>query len=220
MRQIPMPMIKKMEPFQAYNVDTRFSDVAGCDESKFELVEIVYFLKNPSKYTEANAKIPKGVLLEGPPGTGKTLLAKAVAGEADVPFFYASGSQFMEMYVGVGTSRVRDLFDAAKKSSPCIIFLDEIDAIGKQRGTGIGNEEREQTLNQILTNMDGFVENEGIIIIAATNRLDILDNALTRPGRFDRKVKVGLPDKNGRKDIMNVHFKDISRTIKIIFNII
>lgn len=208
LRQNPMSMMKKMELFQASNVSIRFSDVAGCDEAKFELVEIVDFLKDPSKYKEANAKIPKGVMLEGPPGTGKTLLAKAVAGEAEVPFFYASGSQFMEMYVGVGASRVRDLFDLAKKSTPCIIFLDEIDAIGKQRGLGIGNEEREQTLNQILTNMDGFEDNEGVIVIAATNRLDILDSALTRPGRFDRKVKVGLPDQAGRKDILNVHFKE------------
>lgn len=207
-RQSPMNMMKKIEPFVASNVNTRFSDVAGCEESKFELVEIVDFLKNPSKYKEANAKIPKGVLLEGPPGTGKTLLAKAVAGEAEVPFFYASGSQFMEMYVGIGASRVRDLFETAKKASPCIIFLDEIDAIGKERGTGIGNEEREQTLNQILTNMDGFVDNEGVIVIAATNRLDILDRALTRPGRFDRKVKIGLPDQAGRKEILNVHFRE------------
>lgn len=207
-RQSPMNMMKKIEPFVASNVNTRFSDVAGCEESKFELVEIVDFLKNPSKYKEANAKIPKGVLLEGPPGTGKTLLAKAVAGEAEVPFFYASGSQFMEMYVGLGASRVRDLFETAKKASPCIIFLDEIDAIGKERGTGIGNEEREQTLNQILTNMDGFVDNEGVIVIAATNRLDILDRALTRPGRFDRKVKIGLPDQAGRKEILNVHFRE------------
>lgn len=204
-RQNPMSMIRKSEPIKT---NISFKDVAGCDEAKIELVEIVDFLKDPTKYKNANAKIPKGVLLEGSPGTGKTLLAKAVAGEANVPFFYASGSQFIEMFVGVGASRVRELFETAKKSSPCIIFLDEIDAIGKQRGGGFGNEEREQTLNQILTNMDGFIENEGVVVIAATNRMDILDSALTRPGRFDRKIKVGLPDQYGRKDILNVHFKD------------
>ena len=191
-------------------VDTRFSDVAGCDEAKYELEEVVSFLKEPTKFIEAGAKMPKGVLLEGSPGTGKTLLARAVAGEADVSFISASGSEFIEMFVGVGASRVRNLFDKARKNSPCVIFIDEIDAIGRQRGTGIagGNDEREQTLNQILTNMDGFTKDENIIVIAATNRADILDNALTRPGRFDRKIRVPLPDFEGRKSIFNVHFKN------------
>ena len=203
----PMNMLKQKNEIDVSEVDTLFEDVAGCDEAKFELVEVVDFLK-PEKYEEAGAKIPKGLLLEGPPGTGKTLLAKAVAGEAGVPFFYASGSQFIEMFVGVGASRVRELFDKAEKSSPCVIFIDEIDAIGRQRGAGLagGNDEREQTLNQILTNMDGFIGSEGIIVIAATNRADILDAALTRPGRFDRKVQVGLPDQQGRKEILDVHF--------------
>ena len=167
-------------------------------------------MKKPEKYTEAGAKIPKGVLLEGPPGTGKTLLARAVAGEAGVPFFQASGSQFIEMYVGVGASRVRDLFKKAGENSPCVVFIDEIDAVGRQRGTGFagGNDEREQTLNQILTNMDGFSQSKGVIVLAATNRVDILDSALTRPGRFDRKIMVGLPDRDGRREIMDVHFKD------------
>ena len=191
-------------------VDTSFNDVAGCEESKYELVEVVDFLKDPKKFADAGAKIPKGVLLEGPPGTGKTLLARAVAGEAGVSFISASGSQFIEMFVGVGAKRVRDLFDTAKKNSPCVIFIDEIDAVGRQRGAGIntGNDEREQTLNQILTNMDGFEKAEGIIVIAATNRADILDSALLRSGRFDRKIQVGLPDSEGRKQIMGVHFKD------------
>lgn len=189
-------------------VNVNFTSVAGCDEAKRELVEIVDFLKTPQKFEGVGAKIPKGALLEGPPGTGKTLLAKAVAGEAGVNYLYASGSQFIEMFVGVGASRVRDLFERAKELSPCVIFLDEIDAIGRQRGAGLagGNDEREQTLNEILTNMDGFIQNEAIVVIAATNRVDILDSALTRPGRFDRIVNVGLPDFEGRKQIINIHF--------------
>tara|TARA_B100001027_G_scaffold198476_1_gene156603 strand:- start:411 stop:2411 length:2001 start_codon:yes stop_codon:yes gene_type:complete len=191
-------------------INVTFNDVAGCDESKYELEEVVDFLKNPERYVDAGATIPKGVLLEGPPGTGKTLLARAVAGEAGVPFFSASGSQFIEMFVGVGASRVRELFDKANKAAPAVIFIDEIDAVGRQRGTGLagGNDEREQTLNQILTNMDGFTKSTGIIVLAATNRADILDGALTRPGRFDRKIVVGLPDKEGREKIIKVHFRD------------
>nr|MCS5593991.1 ATP-dependent zinc metalloprotease FtsH [Porticoccaceae bacterium] len=185
----------------------RFSDVAGCDEAKSELVELVEFLRNPRKFVRLGGKLPKGVLLSGPPGTGKTLLAKAVAGEAQVPFLVSSGSEFVEMYVGVGASRVRDLFHRAKKMAPCIVFIDELDAIGKSRGGSGhgGNDEREQTLNQILVEMDGFEENSGIIILAATNRIEILDKALTRPGRFDRKVSVPLPDANGRKEILKIH---------------
>lgn len=191
-------------------VFTKFSDVAGCDEAKYELQEVVDFLKNPDKYERAGAKIPTGVLLEGSPGTGKTLLARAVAGEAGVPFISASGSEFIEMFVGVGASRVRSLFEKARKNSPCVVFIDEIDAVGRQRGAGIagGNDEREQTLNQILTNMDGFETADGIIVLAATNRVDILDQALVRPGRFDRKVNVGLPDFEGRKAIAKIHFRD------------
>ena len=207
----PMNMLKKnFDLVTNDEVDVTFTDVAGCNEAKLELEEVVDFLKQPEKYEKAGAKIPKGILLEGPPGTGKTLLARAVAGEANVNFLYASGSQFIEMFVGVGASRVRDLFGEAKKQSPCVIFLDEIDAVGRQRGAGLagGNDEREQTLNEILTNMDGFVKNEGVIVIAATNRADILDSALTRPGRFDRKINVGLPDIEGRKDIIDVHFKN------------
>ena len=207
----PMNMLKKnFDLVTNDEVGVTFNDVAGCNEAKLELEEVVDFLKQPEKYEKAGAKIPKGILLEGPPGTGKTLLARAVAGEADVNFLYASGSQFIEMFVGVGASRVRDLFGEAKKQSPCVIFLDEIDAVGRQRGAGLagGNDEREQTLNEILTNMDGFVKNEGVIVIAATNRADILDSALTRPGRFDRKINVGLPDIEGRKDIIDVHFKN------------
>ena len=186
---------------------TTFDDVAGADEEKEELEEIVEFLKSPEKYNNLGAKIPKGVLLVGPPGTGKTLLARAVAGEAGVPFFSISGSDFVEMFVGVGASRVRDLFQHAKKNSPCIIFIDEIDAVGRQRGTGLGggHDEREQTLNQMLVEMDGFGANEGVIVIAATNRPDILDPALLRPGRFDRQVMVGYPDINGREAILKVH---------------
>ena len=207
----PMNMLKKnFDLVTNDEVGVTFNDVAGCNEAKLELEEVVDFLKQPEKYEKAGAKIPKGILLEGPPGTGKTLLARAVAGEANVNFLYASGSQFIEMFVGVGASRVRDLFGEAKKQSPCVIFLDEIDAVGRQRGAGLagGNDEREQTLNEILTNMDGFVKNEGVIVIAATNRADILDSALTRPGRFDRKINVGLPDIEGRKDIIDVHFKN------------
>ncbi len=186
-----------------------FDDVAGEDEEKEELREIVEFLKNPQKFHELGARIPKGFLLVGPPGTGKTLLAKAVAGEAGVPFFSISGSDFVEMFVGVGASRVRDLFDHAKKNSPCIIFIDEIDAVGRQRGAGLGggHDEREQTLNQLLVEMDGFTLNEGVIVIAATNRPDILDSALLRPGRFDRQVLVDAPDAKGREDILKVHSK-------------
>ena len=186
---------------------TTFADVAGADEEKEELREIVEFLKNPTKYNELGARIPKGVLLVGPPGTGKTLLARAVAGEAGVPFFSISGSDFVEMFVGVGASRVRDLFEQAKKNSPCIIFIDEIDAVGRQRGAGLGggHDEREQTLNQLLVEMDGFGANEGVIMIAATNRPDILDPALMRPGRFDRQVMVGYPDIKGREEILKVH---------------
>ncbi len=186
-----------------------FADVAGADEEKEELVEIVDFLKSPRKYLELGARIPKGVLLVGPPGTGKTLLAKAVAGEAGVPFFSISGSDFVELYVGVGASRVRELFDEAKKNNPCIIFIDEIDAVGRRRGAGLGggHDEREQTLNQLLVEMDGFGANAGIIVIAATNRADILDPALLRPGRFDREVYVGVPDQKGREEILKVHAK-------------
>ncbi|MCJ7843021.1 ATP-dependent zinc metalloprotease FtsH [Lederbergia sp. NSJ-179] len=188
----------------------RFKDVAGADEEKQELVEVVDFLKDPRKYTELGASIPKGILLVGPPGTGKTLLARAVAGEAGVPFFSISGSDFVEMFVGVGASRVRDLFENAKKNSPCIIFIDEIDAVGRQRGAGLGggHDEREQTLNQLLVEMDGFGDNEGIIIIAATNRPDILDPALLRPGRFDRQITVDRPDVKGREAVLRVHARN------------
>ncbi|MGN1099587.1 MAG: ATP-dependent zinc metalloprotease FtsH [Christensenellales bacterium] len=188
----------------------RFNDVAGAEEEKQELAEIVEFLKNPRKFTELGARIPKGVLLVGPPGTGKTLFAKAVSGEAGVPFFSISGSDFVEMFVGVGASRVRDIFDQAKKNMPCIIFIDEIDAVGRQRGTGLGggHDEREQTLNQLLVQMDGFDTNEGIIVMAATNRADILDPALLRPGRFDRQVYVNLPDVRGREAILKVHARN------------
>ncbi len=188
----------------------RFSDVAGADEEKEEVREIVEFLKSPYKFTQMGARIPRGVLMVGPPGTGKTLLAKAIAGEANVPFFTISGSDFMELYVGVGASRVRDLFDKAKKNAPCIVFIDEIDAIGRQRGTGMGggSDEREQTLNQLLVQMDGFETNEGIIVIAATNRVDILDPALLRPGRFDRQIYIHVPDVKGREEILNVHARN------------
>merc|ERR1719327_564276 len=200
----------EMEP----NTGVTFEDVAGCDEAKLELEEIVTFLKQPEKFTKVGAKAPRGVLLEGPPGTGKTLLARAIAGEAGVPFTSASGSEFVEMFVGVGAARVRDLFKQAKDNAPCIIFIDEIDAIGRQRagassgGMGGGNDEREQTLNQILTEMDGFEGNSGVIVVAATNRSDVLDNALLRPGRFDRKVPVGLPDVDGRVEILKVHARN------------
>jgi len=199
-----------------------FDDVAGVDEAKEEFEEIVTFLKKPEYFTAVGAKIPKGVLLIGPPGTGKTLLAKAIAGEANVPFFSISGSEFVEMFVGVGASRVRDLFKKAKENAPCIIFIDEIDAVGRQRGTGIGggNDEREQTLNQLLTEMDGFEGNTGIIVIAATNRADILDSALLRPGRFDRQVNVDIPDFKGRLDILNVHAKNKKIDPKVSLSII
>merc|ERR1719159_610711 len=199
----------EMEP----ETGVTFKDVAGCEGSKQELMEIVEFLKNPGKYSALGAKIPRGAVMEGPPGTGKTLLARAVAGEAGVPFISASGSEFVEMFVGVGASRVRDLFGQAKKNAPCIIFIDEIDAVGRQRagggggGGGGGNDEREQTLNQILTEMDGFDGNSGVIVLAATNRADVLDAALVRPGRFDRRVPVDLPDVKGRRDILNVHVR-------------
>ena len=192
------------------NIKVRFTDVAGAEEEKVELAEVVEFLKQPKKFSDLGARIPKGVLLVGPPGTGKTLFAKAVAGEAGVPFFSVSGSDFVEMYVGVGASRVRDLFDMAKKNQPCIIFIDEIDAVGRQRGAGLGggNDEREQTLNQILVQMDGFESNEGVIVMAATNRADILDPALMRPGRFDRQIYVNLPDVKGREQILKVHARN------------
>lgn len=192
------------------NLKVRFSDVAGAEEEKEELKEVVEFLKSPKKFSDLGAKIPKGVLLVGPPGTGKTLFAKAVAGEAGVPFFSVSGSDFVEMYVGVGASRVRDLFDMAKRNQPCIIFIDEIDAVGRQRGAGLGggHDEREQTLNQILVQMDGFETNEGVIVMAATNRADILDSALLRPGRFDRQIYVNLPDVKGREAILKVHARN------------
>jgi len=192
------------------NIKVRFDDVAGAEEEKVELAEIVEFLRQPKKFSDLGARIPKGVLLIGPPGTGKTLFAKAVAGEAGVPFFSVSGSDFVEMYVGVGASRVRDLFEMAKKNQPCIIFIDEIDAVGRHRGAGLGggNDEREQTLNQILVQMDGFESNDGVIVMAATNRSDILDPALTRPGRFDRQVFVHLPDVRGREQILKVHARN------------
>ncbi|MCH5280340.1 MAG: ATP-dependent zinc metalloprotease FtsH [Lachnospiraceae bacterium] len=187
-----------------------FADVAGLKEEKEELAEIVEFLREPGKFIKVGARIPKGVLLEGPPGTGKTLLAKAIAGEADVPFFSISGSDFVEMFVGVGASRVRDLFEDAKKNNPCIVFIDEIDAVARRRGTGMGggHDEREQTLNQLLVEMDGFKENEGIIVLAATNRVDILDPAILRPGRFDRKISIGVPDIGGREEILKVYAKN------------
>lgn len=192
------------------NSKTRFTDVAGADEEKEELTELVAFLKNPKKFTEMGAKIPRGVLLVGPPGTGKTLLARAVAGEANVPFYSISGSEFVEMFVGVGAGRVRDMFKKAKENAPCIIFIDEIDAVGRQRGTGVGggHDEREQTLNQLLVEMDGFEGNEGVIILAATNRADVLDPALLRPGRFDRQIRVSNPDKRARSQILKVHAKN------------
>ena len=193
------------------DIETNFEDVAGCNEAKYELQEVVEFLKSPEKFEIAGAKVPKGVLLEGPPGTGKTLLARAVAGEAGVSFIQVSGSEFIQMFVGVGASRVRDIFKLAKENSPCVVFIDEIDAVGRKRGEqfgGGGNEEREQTLNQILTNMDGFEKTDSIVVLAATNRVDILDSALTRSGRFDRKIQVGLPDLLGRRKILDVHLKN------------
>ena len=199
---------------------TTFDDVAGADEEKEELSEIVDFLKDPSHFNKLGARIPRGVLLVGPPGTGKTLLARAVAGEANVPFFSISGSDFVEMYVGVGASRVRDLFNEAKKNSPSIIFIDEIDAVGRHRGAGMGggHDEREQTLNQLLVEMDGFTNNEGVIVMAATNRADILDNALLRPGRFDRRVYMGLPDIKGREEILRVHARKIKVAEDVDYN--
>jgi len=196
------PRIKPQE-----DLKVRFEDVAGINQAKQELQEVVTFLKQPEVFIRLGAKIPRGVLLIGPPGTGKTLLARAIAGEADVPFFSMAASEFVELFVGVGASRVRDLFRKAKEKSPCIVFIDEIDAVGRQRGAGIGggNDEREQTLNQLLTEMDGFADNSGVILLAATNRVDVLDAALTRPGRFDRRITVGLPDRNGRQAILSVH---------------
>src|SRR6187431_2839284 len=193
------------------NNTVTFADVAGCDEAKDEVAELVEFLRDPGKFQKLGGKIPRGVLMVGPPGTGKTLLAKAIAGEAKVPFFSISGSDFVEMFVGVGASRVRDMFDQAKKQSPCIIFIDEIDAVGRHRGAGLGggHDEREQTLNQLLVEMDGFEPNDGIIVIAATNRPDVLDPALLRPGRFDRQVVVGLPDIRGREQILKVHMRKV-----------
>ncbi len=196
------PRMKALEDLQV-----RFEDVAGIDEAADELIEVITFLKNPEKLIQLGATIPKGILLVGPPGTGKTLLAKAIAGEAGVPFFSLAASEFVELFVGVGASRVRDLFQKAKEKAPCIIFIDEIDAVGRQRGAGIGggNDEREQTLNQLLTEMDGFADNTGVILLAATNRPDVLDSALMRPGRFDRRIDINLPDRNGRIGILSVH---------------
>lgn len=203
-------------------IKTTFADVAGCDEAKEEVSELVDYLREPGRFQKLGGKIPKGVLMVGPPGTGKTLLAKAIAGEAKVPFFTISGSDFVEMFVGVGASRVRDMFEQAKKTSPCIIFIDEIDAVGRQRGAGLGggHDEREQTLNQMLVEMDGFEGNEGIIVIAATNRPDVLDPALLRPGRFDRQVVVGLPDVRGREQILKVHMKFVPLALDIDVSVI
>ncbi len=203
-------------------IKTTFADVAGCDEAKEDVAELVDFLRDPSKFQKLGGKIPKGVLMVGPPGTGKTLLAKAIAGEAKVPFFTISGSDFVEMFVGVGASRVRDMFEQAKKSSPCIIFIDEIDAVGRQRGAGLGggHDEREQTLNQMLVEMDGFEGHEGIIVIAATNRPDVLDPALLRPGRFDRQVVVGLPDIRGREQILKVHMRKVPIADDVVASVI
>jgi len=189
-----------------------FADVAGCDEAKEEVSEVVEFLRDPKKFQKIGGRIPKGILMVGPPGTGKTLLAKAIAGEADVPFFSISGSDFVEMFVGVGASRVRDMFEQGRKNAPCLIFIDEIDAVGRQRGAGLGggNDEREQTLNSLLVEMDGFDTQEGVIIIAATNRPDVLDSALLRPGRFDRQVYIDLPDIIGREQILRVHARKIT----------
>jgi cell division protease FtsH len=203
-------------------VNVTFADVAGCDEAKDELVEVVDFLKSPQKYKDAGAIVPKGILLEGPPGTGKTLLARATAGEAGVNFISASGSEFIEMFVGVGASRIRDMFNDARRMQPCIVFIDEIDAIGRQRGNGFsgGNDERDQTLNQLLTNMDGFEKDTEVVVMASTNRADILDKALVRSGRFDRKVKVALPDREGRKDILKVHLRGKKNTRDVDFEAI
>merc|ERR1719335_1870881 len=206
----PMDFGRSKSKFQEVpDTATTFNDVAGCDGAKLELQEVVDFLKNPDKYTDLGAKIPKGCLLVGPPGTGKTLLAKAVAGEAGVPFFSSAASEFVELFVGVGASRFRDLFEKAKSKAPCIVFIDELDAVGRQRGAGLGggNDEREQTINQLLTEMDGFEGNTGVIVVAATNRPDVLDQALLRPGRFDRQVTVDRPDVEGRTEILKVHSK-------------
>ena len=211
MNPMSMGKVQTTGVINSDDIDTTFQDVAGCDEAKYELEEVVEFLKSPERFEVAGARVPKGVLLEGPPGTGKTLLARAVAGEAGVSFIQVSGSEFIQMFVGVGASRVRDLFKLAKENSPCVVFIDEIDAVGRKRGEqfgGGGNEEREQTLNQILTNMDGFEKSDSIIVLAATNRADILDSALTRSGRFDRKVQVGLPDLGGRRQILDVHLRN------------
>jgi cell division protease FtsH len=193
------------------NNNITFADVAGCDEAKEDVQELVDFLKDPTKFQRLGGRIPRGVLMVGPPGTGKTLLAKAIAGEAKVPFFSISGSDFVEMFVGVGAARVRDMFENAKKQSPCIIFIDEIDAVGRQRGAGLGggNDEREQTLNQLLVEMDGFETGVGVLVVAATNRPDVLDPALLRPGRFDRQVVVSLPDIRGREQILKVHMRKV-----------
>ena len=199
-----------------------FKDVAGVDEAKEELKEIIEYLREPQKFQKLGGRIPKGVLLVGPPGTGKTLLARAVAGEANVPFFSISGSDFVEMFVGVGASRVRDLFEQGKKNAPCIIFIDEIDAVGRHRGAGLGggHDEREQTLNQLLVEMDGFESNDGVILVAATNRPDVLDPALLRPGRFDRRVVVGLPDVRGREEVLRVHVKKVPVADDVNLNIL
>ncbi|NLC34385.1 MAG: ATP-dependent zinc metalloprotease FtsH, partial [Erysipelothrix sp.] len=204
-----MDVVKSKAKIQK-NVKTKFKDVAGAEEEKEEVKELIDYLQNPRKFEKMGARIPKGILLVGPPGTGKTLLARATAGEADVPFYSVSGSDFVELFVGAGAGRVRDMFKTAKESAPCIIFIDEIDAVGRQRGAGLGggNDEREQTLNQLLVEMDGIEDNTGVLIIAATNRADILDPALLRPGRFDRQVKVSLPDKKGRQAILEVHSKN------------
>merc|ERR1719163_1032810 len=204
--------VGKSKAIRATKVQTRFKDVAGLKEAKAEIMEFVSFLKNPEKFLKLGAKIPKGALLVGPPGTGKTLLAKATAGEASVPFFSISGSDFIEMFVGVGPSRVRDLFKDARKNAPCIVFIDEIDAVARARGKGGfsgGNDERENTLNQLLVEMDGFATKEGVVVLAGTNRLDILDQAILRPGRFDRQIKVDLPDIEGRKEIFLVHLREL-----------
>ena len=210
--QSPMSLGKSTARFERRpDTGINFSDIAGIDEAKAEFEEIVSFLKEPEKYTVVGAKIPKGILLVGPPGTGKTLLAKAIANEADVPFFSVAGSEFVEMFIGIGAARVRDLFTKASENAPCIVFIDEIDAVGRERGSGVGgggNDEREQTLNQLLTEMDGFKENKGVIVVGATNRVDILDAALLRPGRFDRQIQVGLPDRLGRLGILKVHAKN------------
>jgi len=207
----PMSLGKSTARFERRpDTGVKFEDIAGIDEAKSEFEEIVSFLKQPDKYTVVGAKIPKGILLVGPPGTGKTLLAKAIANEADVPFFSVAGSEFVEMFIGIGAARVRDLFKKASENAPCIVFIDEIDAVGRERGAGVGggNDEREQTLNQLLTEMDGFKENKGVIVIGATNRADILDSALLRPGRFDRQVTVNLPDRLGRIGILKVHARN------------